>query len=184
MDLSAFSPITRELLSPDRVFDLGPGHPNEKMRGRLSSLSVENLFAPEQVRQPDFARACLAALWLYHDFLDESHALSQEFASAEGSFWHGIMHRREPDYPNAAYWFCRVGHHAVFDALGPAAQALAATSAVTVAIPSSWNPFWFIDFCEGCAGKNQPGEDLARLIQKREWELLFDYCYRKVVGRE
>jgi hypothetical protein len=183
MDTATFSPAIRELLSQDRVFDLGPGSANEPMRPSLADLTVEKLLAPAEVRRPDFARACLSGLWLYHDFLDESHALSVEIATAEGSFWHAIMHRREPDYANAAYWFRKVGPHPVFDALAPAALELAAASSVPVATPSPWNPFWFIDFCESCVVRKEPGEELARLIQKREWELLFEYCYRQAIGR-
>ena len=44
------------------------------------------------------AACCLCGLWLLHDFLDESHSLSQEITTDTGSYWHGIMHRREPDY--------------------------------------------------------------------------------------
>jgi hypothetical protein len=182
MDTSVFSPAIRELLSQDRLFDLGPGRPNEKMRDRLQGLTVEKLFAPETIRHQDLAQACRSALWLYHDFVDESHELSQAIASVEGSLWHGIMHRRELDYSNAAYWFRKAGQHPVFDTLGPAAQELAAASPVEVVIPSPWNPFWFIDFCEGCVVRKEPGEKLAVLIQKREWEMLFDYCYRQAIG--
>jgi hypothetical protein len=179
MDTSAYPPAFRELLSADRLFELGPGRPNEQWRDRLQSLTIHELFEPEKVHRADFARACLSALWLYHDFLEESHALSQEIDSVEGSFWHGILHRREPDYSNAAYWFRKVGHHPVFDALGPAAQKLAASAtAAKVAVPAPWDPFWFIDFCGACVVRKEPGEELARLIQKREWELLFDCCYR------
>ena len=46
------------------------------------------------------ASACLAGLWLYHDYLDESHAVSQSIHTPAGSYWHGLMHRREPDFAN------------------------------------------------------------------------------------
>ena len=36
-----------------------------------------------------------AALWLYADDLDRSHRICQQIEDATGSFWHGIMHRRE-----------------------------------------------------------------------------------------
>ena len=97
IDLASFSPAVGELLAEDRLFELGPGQPNLSMRERLAALSVQNLFFPHKARRADYAKACLAAIWLYHDFLDESHAVSQEIDTAEGSFWHGIMHRREPD---------------------------------------------------------------------------------------
>jgi hypothetical protein len=182
MDTSTFSPTVRDLLSQDRLFDLGPGSPNEQARGRLTGLAVEALFAPQRVRHQDFAEACLSGLWLYHDFLAESHALSQDIASAEGSFWHGIMHRREPDYSNAAYWFKKVGRHPVFHTLGSVTQEIAAASQVKIAIPSPWDPFWFIEFCEAGHMRKEPGKDLARLIQKREWELLFEHCNRGAIG--
>jgi hypothetical protein len=182
MDASRYSPAVRELLAEDRLFALGPGRPNEPARPRLAALTVAQLFAPEPVRRADLGGACLAGLWLYHDFLDESHGLSQNIDTPDGSYWHGLMHRREPDYSNAAYWFRRVGRHPVFEALAPAAAELARTSAPDVTVPAPWDPFWFIDFCEACARGKQRAEQFARLVQRREWELLFDHCYRNAVG--
>lgn len=80
---------------------------------------------------PD-AAALHAGLLMWYDALDDGHELCQ---SVEGrgrnraaDYWHAIMHRREPDYGNAKYWFRRVGHHPIFDALAARAGRLAASS--------------------------------------------------------
>src|SRR5208337_1197075 len=170
---STYSSAVRELLAENRLPDLGPGRPNDGMRQLLAELTPQKLVAGEQVRSQEFAAACLAGLWLYHDFLDESQTISQDIAGPSGSFWHGIMHRREPDPSNAAYWFRRVRQHPVFESLGAAAKELAEGK---VAVPSPWDAFWFIDFCESSRGKD---DLLARQIQMAEWRLFFDYCYRQ-----
>lgn len=175
LDPLSLSPVVRDLLSENRLPSLGPGRPNEPARPKLEALTVEALCAPHPVRHPDFASACLAGLWLYHDFLDESHRLSQDIATVEGSYWHGILHRREPDYPNAAYWFRRVGRHPIFDDLATAARALAGAG---VSVPSPWDPFWFIDYCQACVQGTTGDESFARRVQLREWELLFAWCHR------
>jgi hypothetical protein len=55
------------------------------------------------------------------DFLNESHEISQTMEGRgtpkTADYWHGIMHRREPDAGNAAYWFRRVGTHPAFEPL-------------------------------------------------------------------
>ena len=50
-----------------------------------------------------------AGIWLYVDDLERSHGISQNLHTAEGSYWHGIMHRREGDFSNAKYWFRQAG---------------------------------------------------------------------------
>jgi hypothetical protein len=100
-DPSTYGPLIAELLAPERLAPLGPGVPNAAARTKLAALDGGPLLTPHSVRDRDMARACLAGLWLYHDFLDESHTISQEIGSTTGSYWHGIMHRREPDASNA-----------------------------------------------------------------------------------
>ena len=70
----------------------------------------------------DNDRRCLeAGMLLLWDHLDESHEISQTMegrgSPRTADYWHGIMHRREPDAGNASYWFQRVGRHPAFDSL-------------------------------------------------------------------
>lgn len=117
--------------------------------------------------------AALAGLYLYFCEYDTAHTIAQDISSAEGSFWHGILHRQEPDPANAGCWFRRVGQHAVF----PALRAAAAKAGYAVA--EGWDPFAFIDYCE--SARRKPGsneEEIAMTVQLAEWQLLFDYCAR------
>src|SRR5947209_3371328 len=182
-DPTAYGPAAAELLRAKWLPALGPGSPDPRLRPKLQALTVETLFAPHAVRDPSMARASLAGLWLYHDFLDESHELSQTIQTPTGSYWHGLMHRREPDFGNAKYWFRRVGDHPVFESLHAAAAQLANTYAQPWAAflrtQTAWDPFAFIDLCEVSLAEGPPGETLCREIQQREWELLFNYSYRQ-----
>src|SRR2546430_2293455 len=112
-DPSSYSAVLAPLLTREDLNELGPGSPNSSLRSQLAKLTVEFAFGGK-VANREMAEACLAGVWLLHDFLDESHKISQSIETATGSIWHGIMHRREPDYGNAKYWFHRVGAHPVF----------------------------------------------------------------------
>jgi hypothetical protein len=121
--------------------------------------------------------AALAGMYLYFSCLDEAHEIAQGISSAEGSFWHAIMHRQEPDAGNSGYWFRRVGAHSIFPALALEGSGLAARHAAGVSIPATWDPFAFIDLCEKARRQGgSPLEALALDIQRAEWQLLFDYC--------
>jgi len=179
------SPLVAELLDPPRLAPLGPGIPNTAVRPRLHSLKPADLFAPRPVVDADMAAACLAGLWLYHDFLDESHTISQSIETTSGSYWHGLLHRREPDFSNAGYWFRHVGTHPVFEPLrGEAAKLAAGASgkAAFLTTQTSWDPFAFINLCEASYDQKSPCHELCRQVQRVEWELLFDYCFRHAVG--
>ena len=132
------------------------------------------------------AKACLAGLWLYHDFLEESHTLSQDIDTPTGSYWHGLLHRREPDFANSKYWFHRVGNHPVFATLQLAAVELTSSSSPDLALAFAkvpvWDPFGFVDFCEAALSGRNDCTLLCQRIQQREWELLFGYSYLAAIG--
>jgi hypothetical protein len=185
-DPQSYGRAVAALLAPPRECEVGPGRPNREVAERLRGLDPETLFAPQRVRDRAMARACVAGLWLYHDFLDESHTISQDIDTTSGSYWHAIMHRREGDYGNAKYWFRRVGEHPIFGSLQQAAAALAAeapseAAAQLLVTESRFDPFRFVDLCEAAVRGRSSGETLCRKVQAREWELLFDYCYRRAV---
>lgn len=183
-----YGPTVAALLAEERLPDLGPGRPNTVMKRQLEALSIESLFEGQRIVDPAMAQCCLSGLWLWHDFLDESHAISQDIDTVEGSFWHAIMHRREPDYWNSKYWFRRVGNHPNFPDLAAEAAELAAphsidASAVFLREGRTWDPFRFVDLCEAIARGQSGSEQLARLVARAEWQVLFDFCYRSALGR-
>ena len=182
--MPTYSPTVAALLD-DRLPALGPGTPNGNARPMLSELTIENAFAPSKVAQRESALACLAGLWLLHDFHDESHSISQDLETVEGSYWHALMHRREPDFWNSKYWFRRVGTHAVFEPIRQAAAHLTQAtvnpqSAAFLTQQTAWDPLAFVDLCEA-ASHGKADEQLCREIQRREWDLLFDDCYRRAI---
>ena len=120
-------------------------------------------------------KGALAGLWLYFDCFDESHTVSQADDSCEGSFWHGIAHRREPDYGNSAYWFRQAGSHSVFPEILEAARLVPGPG---LRFHSTWDPIAFVDFCEEAAQAGGEREAWALAVQRVEWEILFDFCAR------
>lgn len=181
---SPYNSLIAELLADAPLNGLGPGNPQSAKRSLLAQLSAEALVAPRVPRDRDAAAGCCAGLWLRYDFLDESHKISQDIETPDGSYWHGIMHRREPDFGNAKYWFRRVGAHPVFTELHVEAAQLARSHAsdgatAFLTTQEAWDPMQFIDLCESVIDSGSETEKLCREIQRREWDLLFDFCYRK-----
>src|SRR5438067_2176807 len=76
-------------------------------------LLFPNSYAPE---------AALCGLYLYFSCREQAHEVAQTLETVEGSFWHGIVHRQEPDASNARYWFGRVRSHPVYPELARAAE--------------------------------------------------------------
>lgn len=117
----------------------------------LSTMVERIVVLPEFATNP----ALQAGLWLYVDELDRSHRVSQDLEDATGSYWHGIMHRREGDFSNSRYWFHKAGKH-------PA-----------MAMLPNYDGHRLVDDAE----KAYP-ESPAALVerQRAEWANLFAWC--------
>lgn len=164
---SDFPSPLRNLLAQLPLAPLGPGVTDISY---IESLQEIRTLFPEKIA-PDSVNACIAGLYLAFGFLNESHSISQELDTPEGSYWHALMHRREPDASNSKYWWHRVGKHPVFGQLGEQAARLGW---------KQWDPAAFVDLCEHERDTGSERELLLREIQLDEWKTLFAWCYRGV----
>jgi hypothetical protein len=148
---------------------------SEEARSLLKKQKPADLFS--RASAPE---AALGGLFLYFSCFEECHQIVQEENSPEGSFWHAILHRQEPDAGNSAYWFRQTGTHPVFSKLAQAAKEIVVKYPEVEFRPGAeWDPFSFIEFSEQARRQPKSSSEAAALeIQRAEWQLLFDYCAR------
>lgn len=151
-------------IGAEPAMPLDAGRPDRAMRPVLDGLSSQAA-AELTVVDRDAFSCCLAAVWLLHGYLDEAHVLCQDVPTASGSYWHGVMHRREGDYGNAQYWFRRAGDHVA-----------------TAQIASDWDPVAFVDEVRRAVKQHGAHADSCARQQRAEWRALFDWCWREAVA--
>jgi len=160
----------------------------------LTAAAPRKLFSEVPVVSDEYAQSLKSALFLYFSALSASHEISQGIHSSTGSLLHGIMHRQEPDFANSKYWFRRVASHDVFPLLRTACLELLQKQPASPAADllkseieasSRWDPQWFVEQCEAAqGGASDDFEQRLLEIQRLEWQILFDYCYRKATGQD
>src|ERR1051325_212444 len=174
----------QELLATANLPELGPG-PREGVESEASlNGKLEKRFQgtglSEERRQLIWA---LGLLW--HDHLEAANGIAQRIGNADGALVHGIMHRRDPDYSNAAYWFQRVGKHPVFPELarrvGEMLDSAKEDALREELIPKGeWDPFGFVNLCERAVNQSEEDQQtqLLRAIQKIETGVLLEWFKR------
>ncbi len=198
-DLKTYSSNIQMILGPhDGGQRLMPLAPLEPCRGPgleiLTAATPRKLFSEVRVISEEYAQCVKSALFLYFSALDASHEISQGVQSSTASLLHGIMHRQEPDFGNSKYWFRRVASHDVYPLLreaslellrGQKGSATAELLKSEIESSSRWDPPWFVDQCEAAqGGASVDFEQHLTEIQRLEWQILFDYCYRKATGMD
>ena len=189
---STIATIVQKLEARDPLPPLAPSKEwDSQLTSRISDLSLEMLFDEQSIEDSTMGDAVQSGLLIWNDALDASHTISQNIESKTGSYWHGIMHRREPDYSNAKYWFGRVGVHPIFPALRERALGLLqsgstqseslADYAEAIGETEDWNAFRFVDWCQAADGDRSTPEAVKtflQTVQVEEIKLLLHYSYQ------
>lgn len=170
---------------------LCPAAPHANRSWLKSAIQQFDLGRPgKSTRSRTDAVALMAGLWQMNDFLDQSHEAAQsvegEGRHCGGDYWHAILHRREPDYGNAKYWFRRVGKHPIHaNLLEHVPRSLTACSKDDAErwggrlTKNGWDPLAFVDLCEFVAdAQNAELACSARQLQFLEMTMLLAQTYR------
>ena len=173
----------KSLIATPALPELGP----TPRAGRLPLLELNQTidrFLADTKRNAALQPSVRSAALLWHDYLDESHTISQNIPGADGSFLHGIMHRREPDYPNAKYWFHRAGKHRSFSDIAKQVVCLLETKgepelSAKLALRGDWDPFAFVDACRQAAASPLSDARVQTLqaVQEIEFDCLLAHLF-------
>ncbi|MBC8106687.1 MAG: hypothetical protein H7Z14_08875 [Anaerolineae bacterium] len=160
---SPIDPNAPDLLSPQAVavlkFDADNAYRqlvpkkrgDDEVAAMLRNLTPANLLENGNVHP--LLDVAIGAMWLWHDFVDEAHKISQDIDSAEGSWLHAIVHRREGDFSNSKYWYARCA--------------------------SLTNPGDLVDVVAAVHDRpDDPRYATAVALQRTEWRALFKHCIR------
>jgi len=171
-----------------------PSPTTTDLKSRLDTLTPDQLLVPAKVVSATDALCIKGALYERHDFYDAAHTCAQEAGeSPTVAYWHGICHRRQPDYGNSKHWFRRVGRHPIFpqvcravcNFLVTASDDVAATFRRHLEEKGEWDAFYWIDLCsEWARQEDEANKRVLMEVQEIEWEVLFEYTYRAATASE
>jgi len=163
------------------IFDT-PTMPSLGPDSRESALSINQCkkITTEALRSADITgtegKLILSASLLWHDYLDESHTISQSIHTQDGSYLHGIMHRREPDYSNAKYWFGKTGNYSGYDMLSVKAETILDKTSLSNLAEGRWDPFTMVDSVS--QAKHGTCEyELLQKVQQAEFQTLLEKIF-------
>jgi hypothetical protein len=185
------SQLEATILAPEALeFAVGSGvmryaKSRPQLPTELEGLSGAALGLASEAAASEPAQVMVALVLIARGALDAAHDIVGDLDSAEATYAHAIIHRREgaasgeaglPGYSNSRYWFSCLGDHPLFPQVNAFVAAHPAAPRALKA-RTDWNPAAFVECCEKSerAGSEE-GLAFCVAVQQREWELLFDWC--------
>ena len=173
--------IERLLLNPDLLKKLTPIEPlGWELPAKIRDASDEVLSGGKEIADAKMFPLVRGALFCAADALDAAHKIFQDDPSDIGSYWHGIMHRREGDFDNARYWFRRAGRLPVFAKMHEAAAQVSAT----MARQPTWDAYLLTGMCEQAKFGDREAVPECVSLQRVEFDELLAYCWRMGIRKE
>ncbi len=171
--------IGRLLHHPDLLKKLTPREPlNHEWPGEIHTAGEEIIGGGLAVAEARMLAMLRGALLCAADDLNGAHRIFQDDPSDLGSYWHGVMHRREGDFDNARYWFRRAGRLPIFHRL----HELAREHSATMARQPNWDPYLLTGQYEHARhGATELVEECVKL-QRAEFDGLLEHCWSKAFG--
>lgn len=169
----------------------------------IDKIETSTLFSENHLTSHIHGDLIRNALYQNNDDLDAAHQICQNAGNdsdlPEISYWHGIIHRREPDFNNARSWFQKsqnLGvndtlYRATYNLLQRAIQMPDYGNAREIALQflkhlqnqETWDVFYFLNLCEAQAQNKDPHlEKLLEDIQALEFQTLFHWTFQKAIG--
>ncbi len=156
---------------------------NRELQKYLVSVNPDELFQPEPVKDHNCAQAVISGLLIWNDCEDEAHKLAQNTPTAEGSYFHAIIHRREPDIWNSNYWFRKTGEHPVFSLVYDyVTQYEPDNIKKELLTTNGWNPESFNQLVEKAQNSGNAADSDLVNIQHAELLFLIAHSYRHTIG--
>lgn len=180
-DPSLWGPEAKRIVDLSNLPPIGPDGPTPNKQIPPATLQ-QKLFAHTPTNNSLAQLAFTAGILLWQNELEASHEVSQNLHQCEGSFWHGIMHRREPDYSNAKYWFAKVGKHPVYEELLSWTQTNLPETATWLGLSQTWDANLLVDGCRQAAKTSHQHHASLQLICAAEALLLLDHCYQQATN--
>ncbi len=156
---------------------------NQEVKDMLMNTPPEKLFHPEKVHDRNFAKAVVSGFLIWNDCEDEAHSLAQNIPIAEGSYFHAIIHRREPDIWNSGYWFKRTGDHPVYSLIYDYVAEYSSDKLKRILLlKNKWDPEVFNKIIEDAQKNGNMNDKELTEIQHAEILFLIAHSYRHSLG--